>query len=103
MKKKITFIGLTFTVILIIILLFGTLTLSSDGEFPIPKNAQIEEKHSNDSYTYNWSVINSLYLIQLQLKGWKKVEQVGSKFTFENNGKTVSLITHKNGFDLIRE
>ncbi|SES67375.1 hypothetical protein SAMN05216389_101354 [Oceanobacillus limi] len=97
-KRLLWIIGVT---VALFLLLFGTLKPSPIHKFPIPLFAQLEAEHSKHSKSYRFYGINTLYEQHVKLFGWKEIDRLGSKGIYEKNGNTVSIITYKNGFQLI--
>lgn len=95
--------NLSMLLLLLTILFFIILKPSPINDFPIPITSTIEVAHSTDSITYRWIGVNTIYLDVIRLRGWRKIDQMGSLFTFEKAGKRVSIITFKDGFQLIKE
>ncbi|WP_010094562.1 hypothetical protein [Ornithinibacillus scapharcae] len=85
---------------LLLVLVFGSLKQSSIYKFPVPIIAQIDEKHSENSISYDFNGINTLYVQHVKLFGWKEIDRLGSKTIFEKDGNKVALITYKDGFHI---
>jgi hypothetical protein len=90
-----------------ILLVFGlnTLTLkpSSLFKFPVPITAKIGKKYDDTHFTYEWNGINRFYYLQVQLAGWRKVDQFGSLVIYSRGENKVGLATKRGSFTIYKE
>ncbi|WP_047985834.1 hypothetical protein [Ornithinibacillus californiensis] len=103
MKSKKSLIISAILCLLLLVLVFGSLKQSSIYNFPVPIIAQIDEKHSENSISYDFYGINTLYVQHVKLFGWKEIDRLGSKKIFEKDGNKVSVITYKDGLTIHAE
>ncbi|MEN2766281.1 hypothetical protein [Ornithinibacillus xuwenensis] len=100
MKPKKLLIITSIVFVIVLILAFGTLKQASVHNFPIPINAKVDEERSNNHIIYSYIGINSIYVNQVKLFGWKEIDRLGSKRIFEKDGKRVAVTTFKEGFHI---
>ncbi|MCF6138441.1 hypothetical protein [Pseudalkalibacillus berkeleyi] len=98
-KSRFTWVLISVMSILVISFTIGFHKSSPIEKFPVPLTAQIE-KHKAGHVSYKYKGFNQLYLMQLKLRGWKEVDQIGSAITLEKNGTSMIIITFKDGFIL---
>ncbi|MDQ0247828.1 hypothetical protein J2S09_005504 [Bacillus fengqiuensis] len=101
MKKKIVWIIGAF--IIVIGLNMSSLKSSPLDNFPVPLTAQVEETYDDKNISYEWNGINRLYHFQVQLAGWRKVDQMGSFVFYSKGGKKIGLLTSRGSFYISKE
>lgn len=100
-KKRYTWVLISTFSVLVISFTIGFHKSSPVENFPVPLTAQIENQHE-DHASYKYKGFNRLYLMQLKLRGWNVVDQMGSSITFEKNETSIIIITFKDGFVLTK-
>jgi len=101
MKKK--FVWIIGTLLIVIGLNFACIKPSQLNKFPVPLTAQVEKTSDDNSILYEWNGINRLYHFQVQLAGWRKVDQFGSDIVYKKGKNRVHLLTSRGSFHIYRD